>query len=88
MEIDRHVEPAGAETPCQPEVVAKPGHAAAAGGHDHFVQMRIGRNHGRGCRLDDVRNVGVWKTIAQAANGRRRENNIANLPQANEQNAH
>jgi hypothetical protein len=38
----------------------------------------------RGLRFDDVADVGVWKTLAQCPHGRRGEDDVANLTEADE----
>ena len=58
-----------------------PRQAAPAGRDNHVVQVRVVRDDGRGGRFDEVADVGVGKMPAQAADGRRREDDVADLPQ-------
>ncbi len=52
---------------------------------DQFVDIGIVLDDRRRGRLDEVRDVGLGKAPAERANGRRREDDVADLPQPDQQ---
>ena len=85
MEVDRDVIRVAPQPSAQREVGSKPGGTAPARRDDDLVEKRIVLDNRRGSRLDDVGEVSVRKSFAKRANGGRRENDVTNLPKANEQ---
>lgn len=84
MEIDRKVIARGPQASDKGYVVAQSADSVAFRNHDHFVQMRIVRNDGCRQRLNDVAEVSVREVLAQGTNRGRREDNVADLAQANQ----
>ena len=87
VEIDGEIEAHRAEPPAERDVADEPARPADARRDDDFVQMRIALDDRRGGRLDDVGEVRVGKSIAQRADGRRREHDVADFTQADEKNS-
>ena len=75
-EIERARAAAGGRAPRSRE---QPAHARAARRDDHLVEMRIAGDDRRGRRFDEVGEVGVGKPPAQGADGRRGEDDVADL---------
>ena len=69
---------------CPPSAPARP---RPRGRDDHVVDMRVVLDDRRRVRLDDVGDVGGGKVAAQRANGRRREDDIADLAEPDQKNA-
>jgi hypothetical protein len=86
MKVDREIELPGPQTAAKRQIVEQSPHAAAPRRHDDLVQMRITGDDGRRGRLDDIGEVGVRKSPAQGMDGRRGEDDIANLAQPNQEN--
>ena len=59
-----------------------------ADGHNDRIQMRIAQHDGRGLFFDDVGEFGVGVVAPNRANGGRREDDIANQAQADEEDVH
>ena len=87
MEIDGDVEPFLAETPRQGHVVAKPCEAARALDDDDFVQVRVVLNDGRGGPFDQIGEPGPGMVACQGAYRGRREHDVADEAQPDEQDA-
>ena len=85
MKINGHVVRRGAQAADERDVVANPGEPAATRRDDDVVEVWISGDDRRGRRFDDVSDVGGGKMLAQAANGRCREHDVANLAKANQQ---
>ena len=81
MKVDREVEPRGAQPAAEAEIAPPPGPR-----HDqHIVEVRVAGDDGRGGGFDEIREVGVGKAAADGANGRCREDDVANLAQPDEE---
>jgi hypothetical protein len=85
MKVDGEVVPLAAQSPNQRQIGAESPWRARTGGDNHFVEMQIASNDGRRLFLDDVRDFGVRVAPPDCANGRRRKDNVANQPQADQQ---
>ena len=88
MQIDREIVTAAREPARYPDVVHDPGHTAAAGNDDQFVDVRVGFDDRCGVRLHDVRDVSLGVVPPERAEKRRREHHVADRAQPNEQYAH
>ncbi len=64
---------------------AEPAEAARTRRDDQFVDVGIVREDRRRGGLDEVRDVGLWKAPADRSNGRRREDDVPDLPQPDQQ---
>ena len=64
---------------------SRPRSAARARRDDDLVEMRVAGDDRRGRGLDEIGELRVGKPPAQRVNGRRREDDVADLAQANEQ---
>ena len=62
-----------------------PAQSARARSDDDVVEMRVVQHDRRSRRFDDVGEMSIGKPTAQRVNRRRRENHVANLPEANEE---
>src|SRR5262249_15549324 len=77
----REIEAGGAQPASEREV----GPDRLARRDDDLVQMRVRSDDGRGERFDEVGDRGVGITLPQRAKGRRREDDVADLSEADEQ---
>jgi len=64
---------------------AEPAAAARTRRDNQFVDIGIALDDRRRGRLDEVRDVGLWKAPPDRSNGRRREDDVPDLPQADQQ---
>ena len=87
MQIDRDVEAFAPEAPGQLDVIARSREAARPLHHDDFVQVRVVADDGSGRRLDQIREAGVGVAACQCANDRRREDDVADEAQPDQQDA-
>ncbi len=85
MKINGHVERGSTQAADEGDVVANPGEPSATRRDDDVVEVWIPGDDRRGRLFDDVSDVRRGKMLAQAANGRCRENDVANLAKANQQ---
>ena len=85
MKIDRDVEPPRAQPPAERDVGDEPAHSARTRRDQDVVQMRIARDNRRGHGFDDIREVCVWVCDPQRVNRRGGEDDVADFPQADEQ---
>ena len=85
MEVNGEIELPGAQPGRQRQFGADAGEATSTWSDDHLVQMRVVRDHRRGCRFDQVGEVGARKGAADGPDCRRREDDVADLPQPDEQ---
>src|SRR5262249_58427554 len=86
VKINRDVEPLRAQPPPECDVAGEPAQSAGSRRDHDLVQVRIVRDDRRGRRLDDVGEVRVRQSLPQRVKRRRGEDDVANLPQANEEN--
>jgi hypothetical protein len=84
MKVDDEIEALRSEPSHQREIRSKTG----VRGDDDRVQVRIVFNEGRSMWFDEVGEVRVRKSLPDAPNGWRREHDVADLTQANEENSH
>ena len=87
MEIERNIELLRLQPSSQREVVDEAAHTSGARRDDDLVEMWIATDDRRGRRLDEVGEVSVGKPPAQRVDGRRREHDIADLAQPDEENS-
>jgi len=88
MEVDRHVVGPRTQTPEKGELRANARQAAPARGDDHFIDVRVVRDDGGGGRLDDIREVRGREALADGADGWRREHDVTNLAESDEEDPH
>src|SRR5690606_23387278 len=88
VQVDRQVDALAAQPPRQLEIVADAAPAAAVGRDQDLRQMGIGRHDRRGVRLDEIQEAGVGETAPQGPDDGRREDDVANQPEADEQDRH
>ncbi len=84
MEIDRQVVSRRAQPAAERDVREQ----MSAGGDDQLVDVWIGADDIRRPRFDEVGDVGIREPLAQPAERRRREHDIPDLAQADEEDAH
>ncbi len=63
-----------------------PPNAGGEGNDDHLVEMRVPGHDGRRLFFDEIREVRLREMPAKGPDCRRREDDVANHPQANQQN--
>jgi len=85
MKVDREIELPGPQPAAKRQVVEQSPPAAAPRRDDDLVQMRIAGDDRRRRRLDDIGEMGARKPPAQGMDGRRGEDDIANLAQPNQE---
>ena len=85
MQIQREIEPFPPQSARQRQIVGDPPRAARARRHDHLVEMRIMRDDGRRVTLDEIRDPGARIRPAQRPDERRREDDVADQSQANQE---
>lgn len=85
MKIDHEIESRGAQAAGQLEIVAEALDAARPIQHDQRVEIRMMTDHWLGGCFDKVCESRVRKAPLQRADGRRREDDVADQPQADEQ---
>lgn len=88
MQVDHHVETSVAQPSAEREIVTESLPPACASGQHDLVQARVMPDDGRGCRLDQIRQVGFRIRTAQGADDRRGEHHVANQSQPHHQNPH
>jgi hypothetical protein len=86
MEVDRQIVVLPPQFPAERDVGEDAADAAAPRHDDHFVEVRVGRDNRRCRRLDQVGEVRIGEPAAQGGDGRGREHDVADLPQADQQN--
>ena len=84
MQIDRDVESPPPEVPRQPEVVGHARPAALVRDRDHVGEVRVVGDDGRGAGFDEIGETRRRVVPAQRANHRRREDDVADEPKADE----
>lgn len=87
MQIDGHVEPLASQAPGERPVVP---HAFPSSGtidDDELVDVRTVPHHGRGGGFHEIGDVCVGEPALQGAHDRRREDDIADEAQADQQDA-
>jgi hypothetical protein len=87
VEIDRQIEPGRAQTSDERDVRGHARGTSATWRHDHLVEVKVRGHDRRRSRFDDVRNVRLWKTGTNRAQGGSGEDDVANLPQPDEENS-
>jgi hypothetical protein len=85
VEVDRQVVLRRSQAPTEREVGSQSNETTLARRDDHLVQRRVRRDDGSGRRLDEITQMGVGKAIANGSDGRRREDDIADLAQTNQE---
>ena len=85
MKVDREIEARGSQPADQRELGREPPDAARTRRDDQLVDIGVVLDDRGGGRLDEIRDVRVGKASADGANGRCREDDIADLAQAHEQ---
>ena len=88
MEVDDEIEARRAQAPREREVVDEPSQPARALGDDDRVEMRVVPDDRRGRRLDEIGDVRVGKAAPEGRDGGRREDDVADEAQPDEQNLH
>jgi hypothetical protein len=86
VKIDREIVTFAAQPQTEGDIRQRAAHARRPRRDDHAIEMRVIGDNRRRRRLNDVGEVRVRKATPQSANGRRRENHIANFAQANQKN--
>jgi hypothetical protein len=86
VKIDREVVTVRAELAAEREVRGEPARPVEPLRNQDAIEMGIVHDDRRRGRLDDVGEVGVWKRPPQGMNGRGREDDVADLAQADEKN--
>ena len=79
MEVDDEVIAFGAQLSGERDIVKKAGHTTASSSDDNLVEVRVVGDDGSCGRLDDIGEVGVGEALSQSADGRRREDDVADL---------
>ena len=85
MEIDRDIVVLIAEQQPEQNITPQPCQPSRSRGDDDLRELRIAFDDRRGCRLDHVTDLRIGKSIAKSTDGWCRKNDIANLPQTNQQ---
>ena len=86
MEIDRDVVAVAPQPSTKSQILSQTCQAAPAGRHDDCIQVGIVLDDGGSRRLDDVGQVRVWKPFTKRTKGRRRKDDVTDLPKPNQQN--
>ena len=85
MEVDDEIEAGTPETRGQGEVISETTPTARALDDDDLIQMGVAAHDGFGYEFHKIRNPGVREALPQRRNRRRREDDVANEPQPDEQ---
>ena len=85
MKIDDEIESAGAEPAGQPEIVAEARETTRPLDDDDVVEVGMVAHHRLGWSLDEIGEARAREAPLQGADGRRREHDVADQPQADEQ---
>ncbi|MGC4080962.1 MAG: hypothetical protein QM736_02305 [Vicinamibacterales bacterium] len=85
MEVDATSNLARAKRRPSAMSAAMPRRPANARRHHHLVEVGVRRDDRSSGRFDDVGEVCVREVIAKRGEGRRREDDVADLPQPNQQ---
>jgi hypothetical protein len=83
VKVDRHVESSAPQTARELKI----GQQAAPRRDDDLVQVRIPRDQRGRMGLDEIGDVCVWVPVADAADGRRREDDVADLAKPEQEDA-
>jgi hypothetical protein len=87
VKIDGEVVPRLAKPPDQCKITPNLGDSPAMLRDDDLIEVRIRRHDRRRRGLDDIREVSGRKALADRADRRCREDDIANLAEPNEKNS-
>ena len=88
VEIDDEIEPLRAKAPCQAEVVSQSAQPARAVGDDDLGEVRVVANDRLGRAFDEIGDRGVGEVTPEGGHGRRREDDVADEAQPDEQDLH
>jgi hypothetical protein len=86
VEINHEIEPLGAQTASEREIVEQALQPARPIDHDNRVEARLMTHHRFGRRFDQIGDVAVGEFAFECADGRRREHHVANQAKTNEKN--
>ena len=87
MQVDGHIETFLPQAAGEREVVPYPREAARPFDDHHVVQVRVVPDDGRGRRFDEVGELGLRIVAGQRADDGRREDDVANEAQPDQQDA-
>jgi hypothetical protein len=86
VEVDREIVMLAPQSPSEGDIREQPGETAAPRHDDDLVEVRVAGDDRSSCGFDEVSEVRIRKPAAQRGHGWCRENHIANLPEANNEN--
>jgi len=87
VKIDGEVVLCLTQPPAERDIRKEPFETSRTRCNDDLVEVAVMADHGSGGRLDDVGEVCVREAAPEGMNGRRRENDVADLPEADQKNA-
>ena len=85
MEVDGDVIAFAPQLAAEVDIESEPGESRYAFGNDDLIESGISLDDGSRGRLDEIAEMRVRKSLAQGLNGRRREDDVANLSKPNQQ---
>jgi hypothetical protein len=86
MKVDGQIVPVAPQADAELQVVASPRETACSGRDDDFIEMWISFDDWSAGRLNDVGNSRVWKPVSQCVDRRCGENDVTDLPEADQKN--
>ena len=78
VQIDDEIVARSPQLPREPHIGADSGQAARPGRDDHLIEVRVPTDNGRRRRLDEIREMRVWKRPLQRPRNRRRKDDVSN----------